>query len=309
MGCFHGKEKEISAVFLITFCVAVSGCLSAQETGDGVVIKEFKPDFSTAFSGEPVQFFMLVKNTGSEAAADMRVCVTGLGGGWVETGRDDSCVDCGDSSSGFGLFPPSENVAGEEKSCVWSYRSPNIAKGMQMTYEAKGRVYYRYKSATVKSITILPQREMKDLENRGEALPSETTSSTRGPVMITIENRGPIRYWESKLSFPLAIRIDNTGSGVTEMGGKDGKPTYNLLNLKITFPNENKVTMAECKDFDKQFGVIELWDGKSALVNCELTYDLSEFSNVAVPVQKSIMAEAEYYYVIEKSFEINVVGR
>jgi len=321
---------------LVIFSVFASGCVSSgsgPETGNGVLITDFKPEFQKVYSGEPVNFMLRVKNIGSEKATYSKVCVVGLGNEWVENKnlRDKTCTDCFNfvTGEGFELLPPTENVEGEEKVCVWHYTAPTtVPNGMKIPYTAIGRIYYYYQSTTVKSITILPQDEMRRIEQTGGVLPAETTVFSRSPVQITIQNDGPIRYWQTddsggSVTFPLAIKIDNVEAGFGLMSG-DGmaehhvnpqdSPTdvqdryYNRVKARITFPGDSNVELIDCDDFkDGKSVVIDLWEGKTALINCKLKF--KNIGDISYPVQKMIQVDAWYGYLIEQSASIEVIGK
>jgi len=329
-----GRIRVFSVLFAMILVITVSGCVlqsNVSNLDSGVYIMDFKPEFTNVYSGEPVKFMLRVKNFGSEQATSGKVCMIGLGSEWIpaEGGKFSTCTEgCEDTDETrmFSLFPPSENVEGEEKICMWTYdKAPeNIPEGMQMTYTPVARLVYYYKSTTVKTISMLPYQEMRRLQETGAELPSTTSSSSSSPVSITIQNKGPIRYWsepgqdKASVTFPLAIKIENTGGGTTTLSEDAGSGTaqrvYNKIKaVTISFPGleEADYKLEDCDKYlpgDTTSGgkVVELWEGRDYLINCKLTFNNLDRGS---PVTKVIQVSAEYGYLVEKSTEIIVSGK
>ena len=130
----------------VLIVLLVSGCISTSiETGNGVIIKNYDVGFSDVYSGECVDFDVLIKNTGSIKAEDVFVELVGLDEGWsddeISWGRGCSGTGggpwvggeklpnegtCRYTSSGSELLPPDilRGTEGEERVCSWSYMAP-----------------------------------------------------------------------------------------------------------------------------------------------------------------------------------------
>ena len=165
----------LALLILPVLALVVSGCTvpgagPSAVTGNGVVIEAFEPDFPQAFKGENIQFQIRVKNTGSVDANDVKAKLLGLDD-WTDSGSTCSSLDAGVKL----LAPvPEQGVSGESESCIWTRKAPDVPQGLSTNYNPYARLYYTYKSNTVKSITFASQQELRNIETSGKALPSET---------------------------------------------------------------------------------------------------------------------------------------
>jgi len=296
---------------LLILVLSVAGCTvpgTSTVTGNGVVIEAFEPDFPQAFAKESIQFQIRVKNTGSVDAEKVQAKLLGLED-WAK--KTSTCQDTLDSTNGIKLLAPvpEQGVSGESESCIWTYTAPETPQGLSVTYNPHVRLYYEYKSNTVKSITFASQQELRNIESSGKALPAETVSSTNSPVSITIVTKGPIRFWTEggtgSVTFPLEIKIDNVGGGVVCSSVDDCKNGRNWNKLKLTIKKSKGLESEDCKDYfnGKE---IELWRGQSNTIVCRVT--VSELSTVGA-VQRLVEAEANYGYFIDRSTSVTVNWR
>ncbi|MCJ7816466.1 MAG: hypothetical protein MUP55_01290 [Candidatus Aenigmarchaeota archaeon] len=325
--------------------VLVSGCTTGQTTGgSGVVVKEFAPEFTEIYAGEPVTFRLLVKNEGSIDAINGHAELLGLDEDWCGSQMDKCTTSQGGRpemlpneelcrytySKGFKLLAPDpqRGTQGGTQICTWTYKAPPIQQGFTIPYTPTVRTFYSYKSGAVKLITFGPSRELRTIQDTGGKLPTETKSQTSSPIMLDIQTQGPIRFWpeEKAVVFPLEITIKNVGGGVAcadeklnyvEKSSKDnkcralaaGEVSKNRVKIKINFGSDSSNTKMElsqeCKDF-KDGKLVSLWKGQSNSVVCDVTALGLVSENT---IQRMITAEAVYDYYTDISSSITVIGR
>jgi hypothetical protein len=336
--------KPLLLVLPLLAAILISGCTTGNTTtGTGVVVKEFAPEFTEIYAGEPVTFRLLMQNQGSVDAKNVHAellgldedwcnptqeCTTSSGGRQEKTPNEPECAY--GSSGGFNLLAPDaqRGTSGASHICTWTYKAPPIQKGFTITYTPTARTYYSYSGGVTKLITFGSSSELRRIQDTGGKLPVETKSQTSGPITVDIQTQGPIRFWsdEKKITFPLEVTINNVGGGVAcafegyEGGIREGD--FGTVNLKdsckrdekyknkvivaINLVSNSKMTLStECKDFSsgKQ---ISLWKGQSNSIVCEVTAtDL----DVTGPSQKSITVQAYYEYYTDTTSSIKVIGR
>jgi len=279
-------ENKIAKTILVIFIViSVSGCVNENRSGSGVVIEDFGPDIDRVFSGESVSFYVKLRNTGDVRAEDVAVELLGLEN-WQCSGVCEADM----------LLPRNVNTGsrGEVKTCKFSCRAPKVPEGLGVDYQPVARAEYRYTSHSVKSITFVSKDEIKRLVDSGRALPSETLSTTKGPVRIEINIKGPVRYWgDNEIAFPVEIIVKNVGDGKVKYGNE-----LNKLLLKI---DSGDIGLSKCK-YEQE---IELWNGREYRTVCRFIAGVGETGLM----QKTVRVYAEYNYVTERSGHITVMWK
>ncbi len=183
-------------------------------------------------------------------------------------------------------------AAGITHYCEWTYNAPTLDTGQSVTYSTTGRVYYRYSSSTLTSITFGTHDEIRQLQDSGQALPTQVTETTNSPVKVTVDVHSPIRFSESESSvnFPLFITVENIGGGtVCNTQGpddcKDGE-THNKVSISMSASDIN--FGAECNAEG-----LSLISGTNTY-SCEATAtDLPD-----IITQQTMTATAVYSYYI-----------
>jgi hypothetical protein len=305
---------------LLILIVSLSGCTGIPvTTGNGVVVRDFDADFTEVYSGEPVNFNLRVQNTGSASASKVHAELLGIDedwccepigrGPWLNKQKLPNEEECRYTSEGFTLIPPNPQYGteGETHICTWSYKAPDLPASLSVTYTPTARIFYRYSSDVVKSVTIVPRIEMKALEEQGKTLPIETVSSTSSPIALDIETEGPIRSFENSVKFPLSIKMSNVGGGVVclheckKTRVEDPHEEWNRLGLTITFANPSVMNLVDCED---QFEVV-LYKGRENSVTC-----MVEARDLPLTrTQRLIKVHADYDYFIEKEIPVTVSSR
>lgn len=282
-----GQFSLITSLLLVLF---ISGCVNlgivgpTSLSGSGVKILAFEPEIRSAYSGESVDFQLKIKNMGSFEADNIEVD--------IDISEWKCSISTGSSQS-FSLIAPSDDMGteGEEKIITWSCKAPTIAEGMNIPYEARVEVGYKYRTITSKTVTILPTSELIALENAGKALPSETLSQSDSPVMVEVQVKGPIRVRKvggmSDVEFPVTIKISNIGGGIVQ---------NNEVNLGVE-------GVGGLRHSDCDHSRLPLWKGQSQTITCKMTT-----GSVNTLTQARIVATLEYDYLISSAANIEVIG-
>jgi hypothetical protein len=283
------------AVMIISGCTAIPG--GVPVSGGGVAIEAFEPDFPRLNTGETVQFRLSFRNKGSAESVVKSISISGAD--WLATGADmiDTCGPLANTQ----LLParPDLGTQGESRNCYWEFtvtkQKVNIPEGLSITYTPIAKLSYTYRSSTIKSITIGTSQELRLLQDRGSALPAETTSKSSGPVDITIDSKGPIRVSGTEVSFPIEIKVTNTGGGIVCKTDCNNAEEWNRMAITIDTGD---------MDNDCQTEEISLWKGQTNTIGCKVTIR-------GVPegrIQKLIQVSTGYEYLVEKTTSVTVTG-
>lgn len=278
--------RRIILIFLILICI--SGCVKTGSVTKnyGVVIETFQTDFNSYFSGEPVQFQIRISNQGSNNAIIENIEIVGieLGElGWNEI--ENTCKNL----LGTVLAPNSR------KNCVWEFKSPNLNKGLSVSYEPKLRLSYFYKTATISSVVIGTSDELRRIKTTGKTIPIKT-STTGGPVSINVITTSPIKLSDSGVTFPIKIEVKNNGGG-TVCEGSCNQGKWNKIKLNI----KTDMKLSDCNKEEE----IQLWKGQSNTIVCSLTAP-SKISGVE---EKLIEVSSEYGYITEKTTSLSITRK
>ncbi len=298
----------LSTVFLVIFS---SGCVTTGKErtgGPGIVIEKFEPSLSMIESGEPVSLRLEVRNVGGYNNApvvaeimDIDPTEWQVSGGTIR-------------SLGTLLMPdPESNTQGQKASATWDLIAPYLKRGQELPYQARARVYYYYETIATKPVWFVTTDELRRIVRMGEALPSEPTIYTNGPLSVTIDAGQFVkaREWrESK--FQLQIRIDNNGNGqvlgrnypvgievkwpswVTPVGGMCPAQTVTPLFQDVP-PGLPQPTTSR---------YILLWNGRYADITCEFMITQPPSSRT----KGNFEVKLAYDYFIDATTQITVKG-
>jgi hypothetical protein len=295
-------ETRTLRYMIILFCVAlvlpVSGCTTQpMSSGEGVVIMDFAPESPEYYIGEPATFKVRIENVGSVDAEDVKVTLLNLEG-WKEKSSTVCVVP-------DKLIAPNPDMGTDGGSyvCTFTYDAPDtLPQGLEFQYNPIARLTYTYKSSTVKSITIASQAELRNIQNTGRALPADTVSVSSGPVSIAMISKGPIRYWEDSVTFPVEIGVTNTGGGITATPGnaetQDKRNKVSVLELKL---DGKEVT--DCLDDQQE---VDFWRNTYEKV---CNFKLDGLSSIPAPVQKIMEMTVRYDYIIDKQATVELKWR
>ncbi|NIO22455.1 MAG: hypothetical protein GTN38_00325 [Candidatus Aenigmarchaeota archaeon] len=298
---------------LLVFClVLLSGCVGQQTTsGNGIVIESFVSNPSEMYSGEPFNLQLMIRNTGSVDAGNVRFELSNIGATYENRGLEISCkTECSEVIERFLAPDPRAGTTGESKTCIWKCSAPeDIPRNSKITFNPSLRVYYDYESNIVKSVTIISESELRSIQAQGRSLPSETTSLTAGPVKLSIQMRSPVRYIEdtNKVEFPISISIENAGGGVACYPTCDDSVNWNKVFLE-TDP-ESGMNLKDCEV--GMYDEVDLWEGRSRTVVCDGEISLfsegDKWTGINI-LKKTLKIRATYEYFTDAATSLTVTG-
>jgi hypothetical protein len=288
-------NNTIILLILSTLIILTSGCTTVG-TGNGIIIEVFEPDFTSVFIDEPVSFQVKIRNSGSVDSEKGEIKIMGL----------DKNKWGSEKSEEMGALlgaDPVYGTDGETWTHIFKYdKAPEVPQGISVTYQPTARLTYEYTSNTIKSITVASQNELRNTQNLGNPLPSETVSTSSSPVAITIISKGPIRFWSdtSSVTFPLEIKIDNVGGGVVCNNYASCGDTDSWNKIELDYEKKG-IDLGKCLDGD-----IALFKGQTNTLTCKAT--ISDLPDAGI-LQKTIKIEARYGYFVDKATSITVNWR
>jgi hypothetical protein len=295
----------------VAVLVAFSGCVSigtTSSTGNGVVINVFEPRLSQIESGEDVSLHIEVQNKGEYNNAPAVAELTGIN--LQEWGVFDPYKDMGRL-----LAPdPESGTEGGLSTADWELRAPRLFERQSLTYEPIARVYYYYETRAIKPVLFVTAEELKRLVDAGEALQSDPTKVTSGPISIDITTGKFVkaRDWQSS-KFTLQVHLSNVGGGF--VFGRD-YPVY----VEIKWP-DGVMPVGDCPReigyglswyenippglMQPAFGrVVRLWKNKETDIFCEFQVTQPPTNRV----KKNFEVKIGYIYYTDKRTTITVKG-
>jgi len=335
-------EQKILKFFTSFFIILIlfsSGCITQSNKGGagGVIIESFKTDFNKVYAGEKFQIQMKMRNIGDVDAYNVYPKLYNI----QITQKDDLSISCKEScKQGTRLLAPDpeRGIEGEERVCIWECTAPeNIPGGLSVTFNPSARLYYWYRAYVIKSVNIVSRNELRAIATQGGALSSETVESTKGPLLLDVVVRGPIKYQEedNKVIFPININIENVGNGVAcvtkkitvpipILGLKTWSPTsFNYVDLisgceikenwdkvAIFYGIEDpSIRIYDCEVTEDMMNgrIIDLWKGKTKTITCLVEVGISK--ETPSILQKNLRFDLEYAYFIDATTSIEVLGK
>ncbi len=291
-------------LLLVLAILVLSGCVTGPApTGQGITILSFEAIPSEVYSGENVQLALKIQNQGASTAKDVKVKLFGIDPTeWQAGTRFDR--EIGDMVGAI------EGMPGATETIYWTVQTPSPGPGITYPYTVTARVFYKYTTSAVQTITVVSEKEFMDLKDRGQTLPIKSTVYTQGPLTIAMTTK-PVyasETWEKKW-FPISFRIQNVGGGVLRAEpGWGWTPTYGGVELeypvKVTIEMPSGLSLrGDCADYE--WGKwVSLFDN-SFEDTCLV--DLTSIPEISV--DKTIRIKLDYDYYISASTTITVTGR
>jgi hypothetical protein len=280
--------------------VLISGCTTGgggPTFGNGVVILNWEPTFSSVESNDNLQLRVRVQNQGEVTAKNVNAVLTGIN-------VDEWGFGAGNAINFYDLSPPDriQNTAGQIKQETFNLVAPKIPKGTQQQYSPQVRVFYEYKTTAIKSITLVNENELRRLQDQGKTLSSTDTVTSAGPLKVTVNTGKFIKAREAgsyySNTFPITIDIQNIGGGVV---GRYNMPQDDYkVKVDIVFPS--RLTNVDCGTFLGNY--ITLWKGQDASISCNV-----RISNPPIASEdENIKITLEYGYYIDSKTTVTVTG-
>jgi hypothetical protein len=297
-----GSVMTGALIILFLLIVMVSGCVipgipgfGPVVTGTGVLITEWKPDFSRVYAGEDVTLYANVKNMGSFEANNVHLELTDLSG-WSNAKLNTR--ECEMSSLTLMAGDVQYGTEGEEKMCSWTATAPDIDRGLHMVYKPKVMLCYDYTSTTVLRTPSISRDELKRLQDSGSGLPSQSTISSGSPISISASTPSPIIVSSARVEFPLRISVTNGGGGMFCVQGAygtcSGSERTNSVSVKI---ESTTATPVNCPS------EIVMFANKG-----EVSCDMYIGTRTETLLQNEIDITASYKYCVDASTSVEVYG-
>jgi hypothetical protein len=280
-------------IFLPILLVILSGCVTPI-SGNGVEILTFEPSFPTVYSGESVDFRIKIQNHGTVDAIDVTPRIIGLETWDAEGG---TCDDWDRIPAAV----PEIGAPGGSANCRWTFTAPEVPTGLSTEHSPIARLYYGYRTSVVKSVLLASSKELRLMNDRGDTIPVQTASQTSGPLQIDVKTEAPVRFWESHVTFPISITVNNVGGGVVcrSVNRCESDDELNMLSLEIEAGND--ISISDDCETD-----IELWQGKTNTLVCQATF--TGLSDIGI-VQRTLSINTNYGYYTDKTASVTITSR
>ncbi len=307
----HSLALQISILILIM----VSGCTlpGAKVSNYGIVLEDFVAEPNELQSNEPFTIRARIRNIGRTRAENVFVKLFNTDIGMYS---DLQCTPSFGTTSNCEVYfdllgeDTEKNLQGESMTCTWNCIAPILEKGVSVTYNPSIRIYYSYVTTTTKPLLIASQDELKRLQSQGQAIPSQPSTTTGGPVSLDIKVKGPVKFWEGmqQVEFPIEIDVQNVGEGTActlegMSGPTEGCDNPDNWNKVILLPNTPEIMFKNC-DLETGKALLSLWNQRGKIV-CEANMNIPMYTK---NIQKNIEILVVYDYFTDKSIPVVVKG-
>jgi len=304
--------KSVLLILPVLAVILVSGCVgpTGAAIGAGFVITDWKPDFPQVNSNERVRLQLRAQNQGQIRAENIEAEITGID--VTEWGTFMGFTQ----RKQLGSALPADVTTGTPGAVLtttWDLEAPELAKGVEFTYNPIIKLAYDYKTTSQKPITIVDVDELRRLMQQGKSLPSQPATYSAGPLRVEIQTGDYVKTSDELGRiydiFPLYVKITNTQ---WEQGGTL-VPRSLTFTRTADYPVEMSITPPSGTSFvySGRLGencgqklTLDLWQGKEAEITCELEVT----SPPTYREEKLISVDLEYRYQTEATTQIKVVG-
>lgn len=252
-------QKQV-LVALLVITVLVAGCVGGgseeePDTNQTERVSVTQNDGLTALfssrkdtyrEGEPIEFELVLENTGERMANGITTQLTGAS----------FIAGVEPQFPGRPSLQPvdrSENKAGEDTRVRWQIANPvNLERGFVESYPAKAWINYNYQTRARGAFTAVSGKDFD-----GESSPI-TTQTSAGPLSVDIEMESPTPVYPSdnqQTEIPVSVKVVDRGDGAVENLNGDQQPIHVQT---AEFPNTDKAAL-ECPP------TISLFDGEGRL--------------------------------------------
>jgi len=323
----HSPNMKFLLLLIPIFAVlAISGCTGDGDgvTGNGIAILNWQPSLSAVDSNDQLELRLQIQNQGEAAARDVKAVLYGIEiDKWDVQTSSGSFGGFGNNAFNFYEIPPfdkAQNVESAPRDAIFQVTAPSLTQGTTQAYTPQIRVFYGYTTSAISSITIVNAQELKRLQDEGKTLPLSTTTTSAGPLTVTI-NAGKFmkaRDSSSSRMFPITIDIENTGGGVLATLNGDKIQSDYLADITLIFPsrleiecptlnsftNINRVFRTQTWTGGTKQGSINLFQGKTASITCTATIPQAPLASE----QGDMRVILDYNYYIDRSTTVTVSG-
>ncbi len=288
--------KKAVILVLFVLLISISGCIESQKMpgSGGVIIEKFEPVLTQKSSGEPLAIRVKIRNTGTETARDIRAELVNI----EEFKTYNTPLKLIKE-----MRPDLLGGEGTEITWTWDLDAPSVPSGIKLTFNPMMRLRYTYKTTTVRTITSISIRELREYASSGKVLPSEATKKSRAPISVDISIKSPLTFSGKRIKFPVSITVKNIGGGEVCRGRCiNRKEDMNVIDLYLA---DYDIKLESCN-----LNGIRLTGGSATIVcEGEMAVSASQVRDMDLILKRSIRVETVYTYIITKSTQITVAGK
>lgn len=283
----QNPNKLFLSLVIVIFLAGCTQQFQSSQTGNGVSVLSFKPDFDKINSGSKFSLNLILENTGESQAKDVSAELVGLDGWNIQPSRTQTTNDLSGADT-------VSNFKGDQTSIEWTLVAPS--KEFDQSYQFSSKVYYTYEtvaSAQFKALSFDYYRTLSSAEQQTEKQGVIDQSYTAGPLKVTITTN---QIAPQGGSIPIEIDIENTGGGNVFKGGDRPAPaTIDVVSLNVE-------GVDTCKNLPPTDLDVKLSSGDIAKVQCNLK--VSDVSTIKIV---PIHVKLDYRYFLEVPSTISVV--
>lgn len=330
------KLEKFYLLLPIVLIVFVAGCAEQVSVAKGgVVIEKFTPQVSTVASDSPVEFTLIVKNTGEREAKDIKAVLGGLifltdtalpeedqykqwrPESWEPNDKipfmeflkplDPASLQGEDIESGF---------KGDQSIATWRLLSP--IQSRDQTYEPTVNLVYDYSTISTILIKAVDFNYLQSLPESEQGMIDTgviVSKTTKGPIEVSVKSDQAVISGFSTL--PIEIEFKNVGGGITFVGGggeQDATTLYNNIKAIGSGKGLNKIFVGLPPDTScninpsgenaqnkNKIYEVRLIEGKNGRILCnKVIGGISTIQTLAMDIK------TEYRYLIEGKTSVKV---
>lgn len=322
------KLKETFFLLSVITVVFLAGCAKQPSVATaGVVIEKFASQISAVPSNSPVEFTLIVKNTGEREAQDVKAVLGGLT--FLPTGISEGSEE-GQKYWKLGstetILKPSDpgNLIGEDvqsgfkgdKSIVtWRLTAPIQVR--DQTYEPTVNLVYSYSTVStilIKAVDFNYFQSLPETEQQKTDTGVIVSKTTKGPIEVSVKTDQAIISGSSTL--PIEIEFKNIGGGRTFLGGGRETSSAELYsNIKkvgegvgldkilVELPPDMRCSLKSTENPQNKNKIYEvrLIEGKNGRILCNKV-----IGGITTIQTSSMDIKVNYRYLIEGKTAIKV---
>lgn len=304
-------ENSRAVLAFLSIVVLASGCAhTANNTDSGptssLKIENFTAFPSDPFSGQDVRLQLQTINLGEHDAEDVSAELYNVPfdgeNSWSFREGDGQWVDQGVVRSA----DPDADLPARTQNIRWALTAPNLDSDLDIPYNFRTRIYYKYRSVGTSTLTLMDQETYREEGSSGRPVIDNSAS----PVNLEIRTRTPIVYEGGGSEMCIIARNEGEGTAfLHEEAYQD--PEYeigdeNANKVLVSVPDQANVDFSSEEEVDSEENTVEVnLIGGEGIACYEI--DVSNAGSqdrLEVPVR----IDADYGYVKDASQEVTVRG-
>lgn len=314
---------------LLPLLILLAGCTGTPATQQmqiepgivpdtGVKILYFTPDYSLLYSTDRFRLNIIVQDVGSSRANNINAELHKYGDFNVSGGIQKKVAD--------NLEPPDtqSRSPGETAEAEWQVRVPPTSASFSYNFGVKVKYDYRTESWT--DGVVLSRERWKTLNQLGKQIQLGTGTST-GPLQVVVSTHEVVLpkldVATSSKSFPVQIKLQNTGTGVvnSDGGGCNTQGVGCVDYVYLYVPKGDPVTNFTVDSCTPAFTAtsagdttlvtftnVTLMSGSTSYLSCNIITSADLFARPDLEKSFRLKASADYRYQVESETTVMVQG-